>query len=97
MVPGATVIVPSGFIVKLPEAGMGAVPGVNVTLPPAPTVAWAPLSVSLESTLATVVPLTPFTGPRVSSLAMMAAAATVTVAMALSQLAGLRTSQIWYG
>ena len=96
VVPGATVIEPLGFMVMLPEAGVGAAPGVRVTLPPAPTVACAPLSVSLLSTEATVAPLAPSTGPRTSSLAAMGAALTVTMALALSQLVGLMFSQIWY-
>ena len=97
VVPGATVIVPLAFMVMLPMAGVGAAPGARVTLPPAPTVACAPLSVSLARTEATVAPLAPLTGPRLSSAATITAAPTVTVAMALSQLVGLSTSQIWYG
>ena len=78
-------------------AGVGAVPGVRVTLPPAPTVACAPSSVSLASTVPTVPPAAPLTGPRVSSLATIGAALTVIVATAVSQLDGFRTSQIVYG
>ena len=63
VVPGAIVIVPSAFIVIEPEAGVGAAPGVSVTLPPTPTVAGLPPRVSLTSTLGVVAPTAPFTGP----------------------------------
>ena len=54
-----------------------------------------PLSVSFVSTLTTPVPPTrPFTGPALSLTATIGAASTVTVTVAVSQLAGLRTSQI---
>ena len=62
VVPGATVIVPSAFIVMLPAAGAGAAPGVNVTLPPAPTVTGLPPSVSLVSTLGVLPPVAPTIG-----------------------------------
>ena len=62
VVPGAIVIVPSGFIVMLPTAGVGAAPGVSVTLPPTPTVTAPPFSVSFTSTLGRLPPEPPFTG-----------------------------------
>ena len=48
----------------LPEAGAAGpnVPGVNVTLPPAPTVTAPPFNVSLTSTLGVVPPLAPTIG-----------------------------------
>ncbi len=62
VVPAATVIVPSAFIVMLPAVGAGAAPGVSVTVPPAPTVTGLPFNVSLTSTLGVDPPLAPFTG-----------------------------------
>ena len=89
-------MVPSAFIVIEPAAGVGAAPGVSVTLPPAPTVAEPPLRVSLTRTLGSVTPEAPFTGPKPSSTASITAAPTVTVTVAVSQLVGFRTSQISY-
>ena len=40
-------------------------------------------------------PVAPFTGPNASSTATIAGAVTVTVMVAVSQLVGLSTSQIW--
>ncbi len=95
VVPAATVIVPSGFIVIEPLAGVGAAPGVRVTFPPIPTVAAAPFSVSLPSTVAKVAPAKPLTAGGASSTASMGAAPTVVVTVVVSQLAGFSCSQIW--
>ncbi|MGY0504695.1 hypothetical protein, partial [Luteimonas sp. e5] len=57
----------------------------------------APFSVSLLYALPALPPLAPFTGPNTSSVATIGAAATTTVAVALSQLLGFSTSQIVYG
>ncbi len=62
VVPAATVIVPSAFIVMLPAVGAGAAPGVSVTVPPAPTVTGLPLRVSLVSTLGVLPPVAPTIG-----------------------------------
>jgi len=58
VVPGATVIVPLGFIVIEPAAGVGAVPGVRLAFVPAPlnTTGW-PLVVSLPITDGVVPPV----------------------------------------
>ena len=88
-VPGAIVIVPSGFITR---PGFGLVPGVR--LMSAGTTA-TPLSVSLTSTDGVVPPLPPLTGGKLSSTASITGAVTVTVMVAVSQLLGFTTSQIW--
>jgi hypothetical protein len=88
---GATVIVPSGFIVRLPEVGVGAVPGVSVT---SAGFTGAPFSVSLTRTEAVVPPVTPSTAAKLSSTASIGAAATVTVMVAVSQFVGFSASQI---
>ena len=85
------VIVPSGFITMLPLVGVGAVPGVSVT---SAGFTATPLSVSLTSTEAVEPPPTPLTGGKASSTASIGAASTVTVIVAVSQLAGFRFSQI---
>ena len=54
-----------------------------------------PFRVSLSSTLGVVPPLPPFTGPKLSFTASITGAVTVTVMVAVSQLVGLSTSQIW--
>ena len=83
------VIVPSGFITR---PGFGLVPGVRVT---AAGLTGVPFRVSLSSTLGVVPPLPPFTGPKLSFTASITGAVTVTVMVAVSQLVGLSTSQIW--
>ena len=92
--PGATVIVPSAFIVIAPVAGVGAVPGVKVISAGSTT---APFSVSFAKTVEIVAPAEPFTDGGVSAMAAMGAVPTVTVTVVVSQLVGLRISQIWYG
>ena len=82
-------IVPSGFITR---PGFGLVPGVR--LMSAGTTA-TPLSVSLTSTDGVVPPLPPLTGGKLSSTASITGAVTVTVMVAVSQLLGFTTSQIW--
>ncbi len=56
----------------------------------------SPFSVSLPSTLPAVPPVRPFSGVALksSSSASMTGGATMTVAVAVSQLVGFRTSQI---
>ena len=69
---GATVIVPSAFIVRLPDVGVGAVPGVSVTFAlPLVTLAAVVPTVSLPSTLGVAPPATEPTGPNVSFTASM--------------------------
>ena len=96
VVPAAIVIVPSLFITMLPAAGVGAAPGVSVTLPP-PTLTAPPFKLSLVNTLAVLPPLAPFTGVplKSSSTASIGAAPTVTVTVLVLQLVGLSCSQIW--
>ena len=53
-----------------------------------------PFRVSFVKTLAVVLPVYPFIGPKVSATASITAAATVTVVVTLSQLVGFNTSQI---
>ena len=88
---GAMVIVPFGFMTMLPLAGIGAVPGVNVT---SAGFTATPLSVSLTSTEAVVPPLTPLTGGKVSLTASINGAPTVTVAVDVLQFVGFSCSQI---
>ena len=90
-VPGAIVIVPSGFITR---PGFGLVPGVRVM---SAGTTGAPLSVSLTSTLGVVPPSKPPVGGKLSFTASITGAFTTTVAMAVSQLLGLSSSQIVYG
>ena len=84
---GATVTVPSALTVSGPV-----VTGVMVTS--AGTIA-TPFSVSLARTFrpATAPPVSPFAEPA-SSTAAIGAGSTVTVAVAVAQLPGLRFSQI---
>ncbi len=89
MVPAATVIVPSGFMVMEPEAGVGAVPGVRVIC--AGTTG-APFRVSLPSTLAVVAPVRPLTEGKLLSTALMTGGVTRRRTVAVSQLAGFRSS-----
>jgi hypothetical protein len=70
---GATVIVPSAFIVRLPLVGAGAVPGVSITLL---VVAAVVPTVSLSSTLGVAPPATEPIGPNVSSTASIIGVAT---------------------
>ena len=75
-----------------PAAGAGAAPGVRVMSAGSTA---APLRVSLSRTLSVVVPpAKPFWAVGVSALAAMTGASTVTLAEAVAQLAGLRTSQM---
>ena len=83
------VIVPSGFITR---PGFGLVPGVRVT---SAGFTGVPFRVSLPSTVGVVPPSNPPIGPKLSSTASIAGAVTVTVIVAVSQLVGLSTSQIW--
>ncbi len=82
--PGATVTVPSGAMVR---AGPPLV-WVRVTVP---GVAGTPSTKSLVSTLPALVPAG--AGPSASVTASMVE--TVTVAVAVSQLSGTAASQIW--
>ena len=92
-VPGATFTAPdAGLIVTF---GLVVLTWLIVMLA---NVAGWPSSVSLTSTFATAVPpAAPLETVPLSLTASMTAAFTDTVAMALSQLDGFRTSQIWYG
>ena len=91
--PGATVIVPSLFIVIEPATGVGAVPGVKVIA--AGTIG-KPLKVSLVRTVGVVAPVAPLMAAGVSFVAKIGAAVTGTVTMAVLQLlTGLIFSQIW--
>ncbi len=91
MVPAATVIVPSAFMVMDPAAGVGAAPGVRV-IAAGSTV--TPFSVSLASTVPVAPPVAPLMDAGASSTASITAAPTMTVAVAVSQLVGFITSQI---
>ena len=68
VVPGAMVIVPSGFIVKLPAVGVGAVPGVNETVAKVTDPA-TPLIVSFNNTDGVETPVVATTGALGSGLA----------------------------
>ena len=82
-VPAETVIVPSAFISR---PAFGLAPGVSVTL--VPITAATPLVVSLVMMLAVVPPLPPLIGvAEKSSATASMVAATVTVTMAVSQIA----------
>ena len=81
VVPGATVMVPSAFIVIAPSAGAGAVPGVRLTL--VPITAGLPLVVSLATTEA-VLPPVAGTAAGVSAAALMDAV-TVTLSVIRAQ------------
>ena len=81
--PGATVMVPSGFKVK----PAGTVTGVTIT---SIGLTKGPFKVSLSNTLGVVSPLVK--GPKVSSIASIAT--TTTLAVAVSQFVGFNTSQI---
>ena len=87
-----------GATLTWPVAGSSVTFGLDVEtwarLTFASTTGW-PLSVSLTSTLGTATPpLAPLATAPVSSTALMGAASTVTVTVAVEQLAGLSTSQI---
>ena len=84
-------IVPSAFITIDPAVGTGATPGVRVT---ALGTSGVTFSVSLASTLDVVPPRLPTIAVGASSTASISAESTVIVAVAVSQLAGFRTSQI---
>ena len=61
VVPGVTVIVPSAFIVIVPDVGTGAVPGVNEAF--VPIVTGLPPTVSFATTVGVVPPLALLIGP----------------------------------
>ncbi len=74
-----------------PAAGVGAAPGVRVIAAGSTA---TPFSVSLASTVPVEPPVIPLIVAGASSTASITAAPTTTVAVAVSQLAGFRISQI---
>jgi hypothetical protein len=85
VVPAATVITPAAFIVIEPSVGVGAVPGVKLTL--VPITAGMPLVVSLTITEGVAPPVEGI-GTGVSFTAMMVGEPTTTVAVAVEQVPG---------
>ena len=91
MVPAATVIVPSGFMVIEPAVGVGAVPGVSEI---SDGTTGAPFNKSLPNTVGVEPPVKPFMAVGISAIAAIAAGATMTVAVVVAQFVGFNFSQM---
>ena len=91
-VPAGTVSVPLALIATPVSPPVAVIKGVTAAGAKA-----APFSVSFVNTVTVVPPACPLTGKaeKSSSLATIVAALTTTVTSAVSQFAGVATSQIW--